>query len=117
MPRTPKKKQSDGLDLPSLPQPVDDALAAVVNEAVAAETAAQAASPGVPAGEKKRNRKLPLTAFEALEFADRGIYVDVGETGQLRCSCNHKPCDKVRRGEIYPRDVSCHHQQYDMTLV
>lgn len=98
MPRTPKKKQSDGLDLPSLPQPVDDALAAVVDEAVAAaETAAQAASPGVPAGEKKRNRKLPLTAFEALEFADRGIYVDVGETGQLRCSCNHKPCDKVRR--------------------
>lgn len=42
---------------------------------------------------KKRNKKLPLTFHEALTFAGRGIYVDI-ETGQLRCSCNHKPCDK-----------------------
>lgn len=42
---------------------------------------------------KKRNKKLPLTKHEASTFANRGIYVDI-ETGQLRCSCNHKPCDK-----------------------
>ena len=42
---------------------------------------------------KKRCKKLPLTFHEALTFASRGIYVDI-ETGQLRCSCNHKPCDK-----------------------
>lgn len=42
---------------------------------------------------KKRRRKLLLTFHEALTFASRGIYVDI-ETGQLRCSCNHKPCDK-----------------------
>eukprot|EP00578_Thalassiosira_sp_NH16_P022692 CAMPEP_0181098876 /NCGR_PEP_ID=MMETSP1071-20121207/12362_1 /TAXON_ID=35127 /ORGANISM="Thalassiosira sp., Strain NH16" /LENGTH=267 /DNA_ID=CAMNT_0023181505 /DNA_START=40 /DNA_END=843 /DNA_ORIENTATION=- len=42
---------------------------------------------------KKRNKKLPLTFHEALTFASRGVYVDI-ETGQLRCSCNHKPSDK-----------------------
>lgn len=44
-------------------------------------------------GPKKRNKKLPLTYHEALTFASRGIYVDL-ESNQLRCSCNHKPCDK-----------------------
>mmetsp|Transcript_8616 Transcript_8616/g.14972 ORF Transcript_8616/g.14972 Transcript_8616/m.14972 type:complete len:299 (-) Transcript_8616:205-1101(-) len=42
---------------------------------------------------KKRCRKSPLTFHEALTFASRGVYVDM-ETGQLRCSCNHKKCDK-----------------------
>jgi hypothetical protein len=42
---------------------------------------------------KRRNKKLPLTFHEAVVYSARGIYVDV-ESGQLRCSCNHKPCDK-----------------------
>jgi len=42
---------------------------------------------------KKRNKKLPLSYHEALTFASRGIYVDI-ESNQLRCSCNHKVCDK-----------------------
>mmetsp|Transcript_27891 Transcript_27891/g.45272 ORF Transcript_27891/g.45272 Transcript_27891/m.45272 type:complete len:261 (-) Transcript_27891:209-991(-) len=51
---------------------------------------AAAASATTP---KKRRRKLLLTFHEALTFASRGIYVDI-DTNQLRCSCNHKPCDK-----------------------
>lgn len=47
-----------------------------------------------PEGTKVRRRKLLLTFHEALTYASRGIYVDI-ETGQLRCSCNHKPCDKL----------------------
>lgn len=42
---------------------------------------------------KRRNKKLPLTFHEAITYFARGIYVDI-ESGQLRCSCNHKPCDK-----------------------
>mmetsp|Transcript_30686 Transcript_30686/g.56229 ORF Transcript_30686/g.56229 Transcript_30686/m.56229 type:complete len:303 (-) Transcript_30686:123-1031(-) len=53
-----------------------------------------AAAAAVGPSPKKRCKKLPLTNHEALMFAPRGIYVDVAETMQLRCSCNHKPCDK-----------------------
>jgi len=42
---------------------------------------------------KRRNKKLPLTFHEAITYFARGVYVDI-ESGQLRCSCNHKPCDK-----------------------
>ena len=42
---------------------------------------------------KKRNKKLALNPHEALTFSDRGIYVDL-ETGELRCSCNHKGSEK-----------------------
>jgi len=35
----------------------------------------------------------PLTPHEAITYSHRGIYVDI-ESGELRCSCNHKPCDK-----------------------
>jgi len=60
--------------------------------AVEVDAAATAAAVGPPP--KKRCKKLPLTNHEALMFAPRGIYVDVVDTMQLRCSCNHKPCDK-----------------------
>ena len=48
---------------------------------------------------KRRNKKLPLTPHEAVtQYWNRGIYTDnvTGdtETGELRCSCNHKCCDK-----------------------
>ena len=48
---------------------------------------------------KRRNKKLPLTPHEAVtQYWNRGIYTDnvTGDTGtgELRCSCNHKCCDK-----------------------
>ena len=48
---------------------------------------------GLPKKKKRRNKKLPLTYHEAIAYFARGIYVDI-ESGHLRCSCNHKPCDK-----------------------
>eukprot|EP00581_Thalassiosira_minuscula_P008770 CAMPEP_0183701946 /NCGR_PEP_ID=MMETSP0737-20130205/188_1 /TAXON_ID=385413 /ORGANISM="Thalassiosira miniscula, Strain CCMP1093" /LENGTH=305 /DNA_ID=CAMNT_0025928457 /DNA_START=21 /DNA_END=935 /DNA_ORIENTATION=- len=65
--------------------------------AVAAEPAMKAvdqeAATAKPSKKHLRVKKLCLTEHEALTYANRGIYVDI-ETGQLRCSCNHKPCDK-----------------------
>ncbi|KAL3789938.1 hypothetical protein ACHAW5_005483 [Stephanodiscus triporus] len=59
---------------------------------------------------KRRNKKLPLTFHEAVTYFARGIYVDI-ESGQLRCSCNHKPCDKWD-AYGYTRHFSfkCHHK-------
>eukprot|EP00584_Thalassiosira_punctigera_P010534 CAMPEP_0172532604 /NCGR_PEP_ID=MMETSP1067-20121228/5593_1 /TAXON_ID=265564 ORGANISM="Thalassiosira punctigera, Strain Tpunct2005C2" /NCGR_SAMPLE_ID=MMETSP1067 /ASSEMBLY_ACC=CAM_ASM_000444 /LENGTH=253 /DNA_ID=CAMNT_0013317137 /DNA_START=19 /DNA_END=780 /DNA_ORIENTATION=+ len=57
----------------------------------AAESAATAAA-AAAAPTPKRIKKVPLTIHEALGFSSRGIFFDFA-TGQLRCSCNHKPCD------------------------
>eukprot|EP00578_Thalassiosira_sp_NH16_P009954 CAMPEP_0181117036 /NCGR_PEP_ID=MMETSP1071-20121207/22276_1 /TAXON_ID=35127 /ORGANISM="Thalassiosira sp., Strain NH16" /LENGTH=245 /DNA_ID=CAMNT_0023201333 /DNA_START=79 /DNA_END=816 /DNA_ORIENTATION=+ len=97
---------------PALPDPVkeEDAIATAVDHAAAAlavvggldynpehavspEDEGLECHPAPTTTPKKRNKKLPLTFHEALTFASRGIYVDI-ETGQVRCSCNHKPCDK-----------------------
>mgnify|MGYP001050820808 CR=1 FL=1 len=78
---------------PELP-PVDGIDTGVIMEA---EVAAPQPAPPVEetqAAKAKRNKKLPLTPHEAIHYFARGIYVDV-ETGQLRCSCNHKPCGKL----------------------
>ncbi len=80
--------------------PIDAVADAVVEaatlQAVGAEMAmaeAEAAAISEGATPKKRNKKLPLTFHEAITYSHRGIYVDI-DSGQLRCSCNHKPCDK-----------------------
>lgn len=78
---------------PELP-PVNGIDTGVIMEA---EVAAPQPAPPVEetqAAKAKRNKKLPLTPHEAIHYFARGIYVDV-ETGQLRCSCNHKPCGKL----------------------
>jgi len=59
-------------------------------ETGAAEAGTETPTSATP---KKRGKKLPLNPHEALAFAPRGVYVD-HETNKLRCSCNHKPCDK-----------------------
>ncbi|KAL7544397.1 hypothetical protein ACHAWF_007780 [Thalassiosira exigua] len=65
--------------------------------AAAAAVAAAEAEEGTPGKArrqmKERVKKVPLTPHEALHFAGRGVYVDV-DTGRLKCSCNHKPCDR-----------------------
>ena len=72
----------------------EDDIDAVAVATAAMEQGGMMAIPGLEGGTpKKRCKKLPLTKHEALTFANRGVYVDI-ETGQLRCSCNHKPCDK-----------------------
>ena len=105
-------------DLPPLP-PVDadDALAADGNNVapdaannnaevdatttnnVVRKSSRSSANSSSSTSPKRRNKKLPLTPHEAVtQYWDRGIYTDnvTGDTviGELRCSCNHKCCDK-----------------------
>ncbi len=59
---------------------------------------------------KRRNKKLPLTFHEAVTYFARGVYVDI-ESGQLRCSCNHKPCHKWDAyGYTRHFTFKCHHR-------
>ena len=40
------------------------------------------------------NKKVPLTFHEALsKYWQKGLYVDL-QSGEIRCSCNHKPTTK-----------------------
>ena len=103
----PSAEQDDTPPLPPIGDPPigehfdEPAIAEVIDGA--AQAAAAAGGGGVevdehgnviaPKSPKRRNKKLPLTFHEAITYSNRGIYVDL-ETGQLRCSCNHKPCDK-----------------------
>ena len=52
--------------------------------------------------------------YKALTFVARGIYVDI-ESGQLRCSCHHKPCDKWDHKYYRRHFRSKCHKKYEET--